>query len=102
MGSLLKIANAQSEIHHASVDIRHAQHTHSLNLEKENGKEIHIHFRPNNPAWSIRELIKHNPRSLVLTSTTLPDMRLMAHRFGIDDPLHASISPPINLKEQVF
>jgi hypothetical protein len=101
LATLLRVAKTPVDIHHTTVESRVAQHVHSASMDKEAGKEIHVHFRPSSAAWALSDITRHHPKSLVLTSMTLPDMRLMAHRFGLDDPMQASISPAINLEEQV-
>ncbi len=101
LATLLRIAKTPVGIHHTTVEARMAKHVHGASMEKEAGKEIHVHFRPSSAAWALLDITRHHPRSLVLTSMTLPDMRLMAHRFGLDDPMQASISPAINIDEQV-
>lgn len=69
--------------------------------ENDTESEIHISMKAHSPGWAMRDISHFNPRSIVLTSSTLPDLNMLAHRFGFENPSRASIGPVVDIESQV-
>lgn len=70
--------------------------------ESDPGSEIQISMKAHSPGWAMRDISHFNPRSIVLTSSTLPDLKMLAHRFGFENPSRASIGPVVDIESQVY
>lgn len=85
-----------------SVECKAVDYTLGVMNEKLPGSEVHICMKAHSPSWAMRDISHQNPRSIVLTSSTLPDLCMLAHRFGLENPSRASIGPVVDLESQVI